>query len=423
MNKKISVVILVTCILIAALIIGCTTPVSQNQNTFLLGKEFTAKPGVLYLGGSNDSSSDVQITVLSIADSRCPTDEGIVCVWAGELGVNFKFGNYFECPTGALCKPSPPLTEVYLGLTTKNNIDLLGFNIKLLSVNPDKNEVVLIVKTLTTTDEREWFSIEPKQCMSNPWDTWEAEKISELSESGILIEKADNAGPVIRAWLTEVFNIQTFDSVVKRVSYDICNSCSCSTGEMVAVLVNASDSQKLISLGFTKMSPIACTLEAKICSDGSAVGRTAPFCEFSACPVDNENLLIVKTNVPGFVINPITITTTINSNGSFTLNKTQSTWNQATETYDTNESSTNGTLTTEQLDSLRSAINSLNFFLITEEDARACIADNSSINIEVTLGNKHNIVNGLNQECDRNATVSAREISDLIESYIPITSS
>jgi hypothetical protein len=28
----------------------------------------------------------------------------------------------------------------------------------------------------------------------------------------------------------------------------------------------------------------ACTLEAKICPDGSAVGRTLPGCEFEACP-------------------------------------------------------------------------------------------------------------------------------------------
>lgn len=28
----------------------------------------------------------------------------------------------------------------------------------------------------------------------------------------------------------------------------------------------------------------ACTMEAKICPDGSAVGRTGPDCEFSPCP-------------------------------------------------------------------------------------------------------------------------------------------
>lgn len=30
--------------------------------------------------------------------------------------------------------------------------------------------------------------------------------------------------------------------------------------------------------------PQACTLEAKICPDGTAVGRTGPNCEFAACP-------------------------------------------------------------------------------------------------------------------------------------------
>ena len=32
--------------------------------------------------------------------------------------------------------------------------------------------------------------------------------------------------------------------------------------------------------------PVACTMEAKICPDGSAVGRTGPNCEFSACPTE-----------------------------------------------------------------------------------------------------------------------------------------
>ena len=30
--------------------------------------------------------------------------------------------------------------------------------------------------------------------------------------------------------------------------------------------------------------PVACTTEAKICPDGTAVGRTGPNCEFAACP-------------------------------------------------------------------------------------------------------------------------------------------
>src|SRR3989339_2284531 len=31
--------------------------------------------------------------------------------------------------------------------------------------------------------------------------------------------------------------------------------------------------------------PVACTMEAKQCPDGSYVGRTGPKCEFSTCPV------------------------------------------------------------------------------------------------------------------------------------------
>ena len=37
---------------------------------------------------------------------------------------------------------------------------------------------------------------------------------------------------------------------------------------------------------------IACTLEAKICSDGSFVGRTLPNCDFSLCPGEKEGILV-----------------------------------------------------------------------------------------------------------------------------------
>lgn len=32
------------------------------------------------------------------------------------------------------------------------------------------------------------------------------------------------------------------------------------------------------------IEPVACTMDAKICPDGSAVGRIAPNCEFAKCP-------------------------------------------------------------------------------------------------------------------------------------------
>ena len=44
--------------------------------------------------------------------------------------------------------------------------------------------------------------------------------------------------------------------------------------------------------------PVACTAEAKICPDGSAVGRTGPLCEFSACPnVTNPANAVVSGSV------------------------------------------------------------------------------------------------------------------------------
>ena len=35
----------------------------------------------------------------------------------------------------------------------------------------------------------------------------------------------------------------------------------------------------------TSTEPVVCTMEAKLCTDGSYVGRTGPTCEFAPCPV------------------------------------------------------------------------------------------------------------------------------------------
>jgi tryptophan-rich sensory protein len=39
----------------------------------------------------------------------------------------------------------------------------------------------------------------------------------------------------------------------------------------------------------TTFEPTACTMEAKLCPDGSYVGRTGPQCEFAACPEENSS--------------------------------------------------------------------------------------------------------------------------------------
>jgi hypothetical protein len=52
------------------------------------------------------------------------------------------------------------------------------------------------------------------------------------------------------------------------------------------------DCVKIRSLGYSQdilsgfCDRIACTAEAKLCPDGSAVGRTGPNCEFAPCPTN-----------------------------------------------------------------------------------------------------------------------------------------
>jgi plastocyanin len=55
----------------------------------------------------------------------------------------------------------------------------------------------------------------------------------------------------------------------------------------------------------------ACTQEAKLCSDGSYVGRTGPNCEFSACPIVQVPVVQAKTytiNIASFAFSPNSIT-------------------------------------------------------------------------------------------------------------------
>ena len=67
-----------------------------------------------------------------------------------------------------------------------------------------------------------------------------------------------------------------------------------------------------VYLGITRHEtqiPVACTMDAKQCPDGSYVGRVAPLCNFAACPVPLSN---VPSNTP-----------TIPQSGTFIATSTQ----------------------------------------------------------------------------------------------------
>lgn len=63
----------------------------------------------------------------------------------------------------------------------------------------------------------------------------------------------------------------------------------------------------------TSTEPVVCTMEARLCSDGSYVGRGGPNCEFALCPATTTES--VATTTPNIV--------KIDSNLSFTYSDTE----------------------------------------------------------------------------------------------------
>lgn len=56
--------------------------------------------------------------------------------------------------------------------------------------------------------------------------------------------------------------------------------------------------------------PIACTMDAKVCPDGSAVGRTGPNCEFAPCPEESPKNDLIRVTTPSAessISSPVTI--------------------------------------------------------------------------------------------------------------------
>ena len=52
---------------------------------------------------------------------------------------------------------------------------------------------------------------------------------------------------------------------------------------------------------------VACTLDAKVCSDGTTVGRVPPSCEFSLCPGEAEGILVSSPMSDAEITNPVKI--------------------------------------------------------------------------------------------------------------------
>lgn len=69
---------------------------------------------------------------------------------------------------------------------------------------------------------------------------------------------------------------------------DRCNSCSCESGKIACTLmaceVTDGPPEDNPLLYPRNSGEVVCTMDAKVCPDGTSVGRISPFCEFAPCP-------------------------------------------------------------------------------------------------------------------------------------------
>ena len=66
---------------------------------------------------------------------------------------------------------------------------------------------------------------------------------------------------------------------------------------VLAIIIAAGAAIWWFGINKSPEEPIYCTMEAKLCPDGSAVGRTGPNCEFAACPEVTAGFLKGKVTI------------------------------------------------------------------------------------------------------------------------------
>ena len=67
---------------------------------------------------------------------------------------------------------------------------------------------------------------------------------------------------------------------------------------LIIIIISASVMYLISSYPKTKM--VTCTQEARVCPDGSSVGRSGPKCEFAACPTITPEKKIQREMCGGF---------------------------------------------------------------------------------------------------------------------------
>ena len=72
-------------------LVGCSDPsnVNKNEGTPQIPGTFTLQNGQIVRVKTN--SGNVDVKVVSVIESRCPSDGN--CIWAGKVDVGFQFGD------------------------------------------------------------------------------------------------------------------------------------------------------------------------------------------------------------------------------------------------------------------------------------------------------------------------------------------
>lgn len=71
----------------------------------------------------------------------------------------------------------------------------------------------------------------------------------------------------------------------------------------LALLLSATAADAKV-MAVPRHEPVACTMEAKLCPDGSSVSRQGPNCEFAPCPGDSANGKPPRQHVAPMPVNP-----------------------------------------------------------------------------------------------------------------------
>jgi putative hemolysin len=122
------------------LLVGCVSGPGGRAADFTLGKTFTISQNMTYL----ERTEGLTLLITSFTDSRCPS--GVQCIWQGEVGVQLILTKL----------DTNNSSQVYLGEESIRKVNVLGYEVELISINFDKKEaqikVTKIAENVCTMD-------------------------------------------------------------------------------------------------------------------------------------------------------------------------------------------------------------------------------------------------------------------------------